>query len=102
VKYPFKIIITHYFKFSNGDYTLTGDPEFLHNIISPKHVATITVGSIIHRPLSIIGQELHVTRMLNSPIAGKTTIKTHDNLDDIVPYLGKLPIIIEGYLPTVQ
>jgi hypothetical protein len=95
----FKLTITDFFQFSNGETCLIGDVEPINqNFITSDYIAKIIVNDIEERPLNIMGQEIF-SNISNPVKVKKTVIRTKDNLSDIIPYLGKKKIIVTGYLP---
>lgn len=95
----FKLTITDFFQFSNGETCLIGDIEPINqHFITSDYIAKIIVKDIEERPLNIMGQEIF-SNISNPVKIKKTVIRTKDNLNDIVSFLGKKNVVVTGYLP---
>lgn len=95
----FIIIVTDFFKISTGHICIVGyvEPEN-HNFITSDYEAKILIDGAEERSLKILGQDIFA-RISNTVKNNKISIRTTDDLDDIIPYLGKKKIIVTGYLP---
>ena len=95
----FRIEITDFYKFSNGQTCLIGiaDPKE-HKVITSKCKAKIVVDNNKEFPLNIIGQDL-ISRSIKTESNEQTILRTEDELDDILKYLGKKSITIIGQYP---
>lgn len=99
MSYTLKLTLFDIFRWQNGQICIFSDAEpKLHHIITDEYPARITVEGVDERPLKIIGQEIFVRRVVTE-LNSKTTIRINDNIDDLLEYIGKKPIIIYIEIP---
>ena len=97
-KNTFKIEVTDFHKFSNGQTCLIGTafPKE-HKVITSCCTAKIIMEGK-EFPLNILGQDI-ISRRLITDKNEQTILRTEDNLDHILKYVGKKTILIAGYYP---
>lgn len=92
----FRIVLTDFYKFSNGQTCLVGKAEPKeHKVITSKCKAKIVIDGK-EFPLNIIGQDL-ISRTVKTDKNEQTIIRTGDNLDDILNNFEEKQIVVLGY-----
>lgn len=83
------IELTDYHKFSSGQTCLIGtaNPKE-HKLITSNCIAKIIVDDELEIPLKIIGQDINV-RNDNNIKNDQTFLRTEDDLDEVLKYIGK-------------
>lgn len=99
MSYTLKLTLFDIFRFDNGKIAILCDPEpKKHHVIRKSYPARIVVDGFTDRILNTLGQDIFV-RYTITERNSKTVIKTLDNIDDILAYMGKKPINIYIEIP---
>ena len=95
----FRMFVTDYHKFSNGQTCLIGIAEPKeHKVITSDCTAKIIVESFGEFPLNILGQDI-ISRSAKTNENEKTMLRTEDDVEQILQYIGKKQVTIVGRYP---
>lgn len=99
MSYTLKLTLFDFFRWQSGDMIILCDAEpKRHHLITNEYPARIVVEDVDARPLKIIGQEIMVRHTITERNS-KTFIRIDDNIDDLLEYKDKKPIIIYVEIP---
>lgn len=94
-----KLTLLDVFRWQNGQVCILCDAEPKpHPLITSEFSARIVVEGVTERPLDLMGQEIFVRHKITERNS-KTTIRISENIDDLLEYMGKKPIVIYVQIP---